>query len=115
MNDKLKEIAVYDGLVLRQPKNSNYEAYYQRFDSDGLIRAEYPLKQLNKYLTSLDWLHPVAMKVLGELRNVYTIIGASKHLVSISVACAQPPINGEYSDLFNATYDAIVYLKNQSK
>ena len=121
MNDKLKEIAVCDGWELKTIYPLSGEPQKRRWYHDeksGASSSSIPEGDEAfdmSYLTDLNWLHPVAMKVLGELRNVYTLIGAYKHLVSISVACAQPPINGEYIDLFNAVYDAIVYLKNAKK
>jgi hypothetical protein len=91
MNDKLKIIAEYDGW-----KNVGVEL------------------MSSIYLTSLDALHPVAMKVLEELSKDWSF-KAEKLTATISFACTQPPINGEYTDLFNATVEGIIYLQNQSK
>jgi hypothetical protein len=119
MNDKLKIIAEYDGWVKMEESN-----LYRRNTHRYLDEME--------YLTSLDWLHPVAMKVLGELRELrssafndidnsgvrtvkecYDTI--TPYIDMIKQSCTQPPINGEYSDLFNATVEGIIYLQNQSK
>jgi hypothetical protein len=67
-----------------------------------------------KYLTSLDWLHPVAMDVLSKLHedNSFKKLNIE---ATIECSCVKPPINGEYIDLFNAVYEGIVYLQNQEK
>ena len=63
-------------------------------------------------LTSLDWLHTVAMKVLGELNELnYSYEEASIRYL-ITRGCVKKPINGEYVDLFNAVYDGIVFLND---
>ena len=59
------------------------------------------------YLTSLDWLHPVAMKVLGERKGRDD---AETVQSLIRVCCWIAPINGEYIDIFNAVYEGIVFL-----
>jgi len=91
MNDKLKIIAEYDGW-----KNVGVK----------LMRS--------MYLTSLDFLHPVAMKVL---RQLIAYADRESHIIETAIkqACCKPPINGEYSDLFDATVEGIIYLQNQSK
>jgi hypothetical protein len=64
------------------------------------------------YLTSLDWLHPVAMNVIERLVDVREM-EALRQYCSIRSKCAYAPVNGEYIDLFNAVYNGIVYLKEQ--
>jgi hypothetical protein len=91
MNDKLKIIAEYDGW-----KNVGVEL------------------MSSIYLTSLDALHPVAMKVMAALHKDWSF-NAEKLTATISYACTKPPINGEYIALFNATVEGIIYLKNHSK
>jgi hypothetical protein len=118
MNDKLKIIAEYDGW-----EYDNQVKGYCRANLALFFSKEDEVHE--KYITSLDFLHPVAMKVLGELEEarrkeisldtkpVYDII--STYIDMIKQSCAQPPINGEYSDLFNATVEGIIYLQNHSK
>ena len=152
MNDKLKIIAEYDGWVIKG--EPDFTAPYKIFvkelaHCDKMIPYTSPsgkeyddwAKEL-KYLTSLDWLHPVAMKVLGELRKIEAetareyesqplfvngVINEAKirarkidtaHacINSILVYCQIPANNyGEYPGLFNATVEGIIYLKNHSK
>ena len=66
-----------------------------------------------KDLTSLDWLHKVAMDVMEELEAML-IIPALQETIKIRSKCAYCPINGEYIDLFNAVYDSVVFL-NENK
>jgi hypothetical protein len=73
-----------------------------------------------KYLTSLDWLHPVAMEVMDKLTELFNdtmdgdvFMPVSDLEYNIKRSCYIRPINGEYIDLFNAVYEGIVYLKKQ--
>jgi hypothetical protein len=64
-----------------------------------------------KYLTSLDWLHPVAMNVMDVIRESRK--EHYQYYVSLILnACCERPINGKYIDLFNAVYEGIVYLNS---
>jgi hypothetical protein len=72
-----------------------------------------------KYLTSLDWLHPVAMDVMDKLTELFNttmhgdvFMPALDLIYNIKRACYIRPINGEYIDLFNAVYEGIVYLNS---
>jgi hypothetical protein len=131
MNEKIKTIADYDGWELCVTG-----ILYEK------IGTNQPLQYLDNlpYLTSLDWLHPVAMKVMEGIRakelelidyynnqpfhvdgdvNQEVIYGRQKVrigrlITNILLACSNRPINGEYIDLFNAVYDGIVYLKSQN-
>ena len=102
---KIETIAIYDGWY-------KGAATYQR-------KMLEPKKGLHilwiselQYLTSLDWLHTVAMKVLGELNELnYSYEEASIRYL-ITRGCVKKPINGEYVDLFNAVYDGIVFLND---
>lgn len=93
MNEKIKTIGIFDVLtsahngVHRDPAN---------------------------YLTDLNALHRVALDVMEELfqLNSTSIIRESIKLIGrIRSALLSQPINGEYTDLVDAVYDAIVYLK----
>lgn len=100
MNEKIKEVAEFDGwkhiegkALMKHPNHGHY------WHNEAL-----------PYLTSLDFLHPVAMKVLGQL---LAYADRESHIIETAIkqACAKPPINGEYTALVDAVYDAIVYLK----
>jgi hypothetical protein len=124
MNDKLKIIAEYDGWVDSGRKHISLD-YGNIYTKKGkytkrreMFFSEFP------YLTSLDWLHPVAIKVMGELEEarrkeisldtkpVYDII--STYIDMIKQSCTQPPINGEYTKLFDAVADGIDYLNSKN-
>ena len=114
MNDKLKIIAEYDGWVDSGRKHISLD-YGNIYTKKGkytkrreMFFSEFP------YLTSLDWIHPVAMKVLDGLRNVQDE-QKSYYISSIRAHCSTSPINGEYIDSFNATVEGIIYLQNHSK
>lgn len=71
------------------------------------------------YLTLLDWLHPVAMKVKNKLSHMKNTSGFdyTENLTCTSLynlimrGCTQEPnSNGEYTDLFNAVYDGIQFI-----
>jgi hypothetical protein len=134
-NEAVRLVAEYDGWVVALPHTRKGEPMMDKPTSSA---CEY-LSNL-KYLTSLDWLHPVAMKLLNELRakelelidyynnqpfhvddivNQEVIYAKRKFrnggaITNILLACSAAPINNEYIDLFNAVYDGIVYLKSQT-
>lgn len=132
MNDKLKIIAEYDGWVIKGEPDftAPYKIFVKEFPSyDKMIPYISPTgneydgweKEL-KYLTSLDWLHPVAMNVLDKLTELFNdtldgdvFVPVSDLEYNIKRSCYIRPINGEYIDLFNATVEGIIYLKNHSK
>ena len=67
------------------------------------------------FLTSMDYLHPVAVKVLDDLA-VYFKPKSSRHRSNIIYCCRiKPNDKGEYTDLFNATYNAIVFINSQKE
>jgi hypothetical protein len=150
MNEKIKTIAEYDGWeVIGEPEfKPPYKIWAKQLpQGDKVIPYISPSgkeysdwhKEL-KYLTSLDWLHPVAMKVMEGIRakelelidyynnQPFRVDGDVNHEViyakqkiriehgisNILLACSFAPINGEYIDLFNAVYEGIVYLKSQN-
>jgi hypothetical protein len=150
MNEKLKIISGYDGwVVIGEPEfKPPYKIWSKQFpQGDKMIPYISPsgeeyndwYKEL-KYLTSLDWLHPVAMRVLKELRakelkliDYYnnqpfhvegdlneTVLKAKsinkleQMVANMHYAFLCDPVNGEYIDLFNAVYYGIVYLKSQN-
>lgn len=124
--DKVKVIAVYDGWELRgEPEFiPPYKIWIKQLPSGTKLipyispsGKEYDdwAKEM-KYATSMDWLHPVAMKVLDGLfvRDLIYNENAQWSRATIRQYCATKPINGEYIDLFNAVYEGIGFL-NQNK
>lgn len=67
-----------------------------------------------KYLTSMDWLHPVALKVLDKLKEISDNDSALYMRSAIRSHCSTRPDNGQYIDLFNAVYEGIIFI-NQNK
>ena len=105
--DKIKVIAEYDGM-------STFETEHDLFFKRGVgctpENYDYHLLHL-KHLTSLDSLHPVAMKVLNSL-TCEDKGDLPTEFWNIVNCCHFPPINGEYIDLFNAVYDGIEFLNS---
>jgi len=89
MNEKIKEIAEFDGWVY--PYKSESEI------------ANAP------HLTDLNALHRVALDVMDRLQafNYYSDM--------IRNSLTERPINGQYTYLVDAVYEAIVYLKKYEK
>ena len=100
-NEKIKEIAEFDGW-----KFKGSLAYIE--DSAGnIVKGSYEWrKDYLPYLTDLNAMHRVALDVMDRLQafNYYSDM--------IRNALTERPINGQYTDLVDAVYDAIVYLKN---
>lgn len=69
-----------------------------------------------RYGTSMDWLHPVALKAYSELIDCQynDISDITDKCETIQSAMMRKPINGQYIDLFNAVYEAILLI-NQNK
>lgn len=69
-----------------------------------------------KYTTSLDWLHPVAIKVKDELKlclnNNYT---SSRFYREIEKWCFVGSVSGEYMGLLMAVAYAIQFLNQQKQ
>ena len=104
---KIETIAIYDGWeedCILEPGSTMLWRHKER---DGFRW----FKDM-PYLTSLDWLHPVAMKVLHDavLIAKFDDISLMKKIIR---ACSCAPINGEYISLFNAVYEGIVFLNEQ--
>lgn len=116
--EKIKAIAEYDGMSTFE---TEHDLFFKRGVGCTTENYDYHLLHL-KYLTSLDWLHPVAMKVLDELEIIpkpkhektewWFRCGCKGKSTMITVRCSFKPINGEYIDLFNAVYDGIVFLNS---
>lgn len=131
-NEMLQVIAEYDGWELRgEPEFiPPYKIWVKQLPSGTKLipyispsGKEYDnwIKDM-KYLTSLDWLHPVALRVLNNLVSEFNIstkfntyVCASDHIANIKKAMYKPPVNGEYIDLFNANYEAILFIKQNKE
>lgn len=102
MNEKIKEIAEFDGWVISE---------YQPFSDTVLYAKDEEYDRLDRmpYLTNLNALHRVALDVMDRLQafNYYSDM--------IRNALTERPINGQYVSLVDAVYDAIVYLKNHNQ
>jgi hypothetical protein len=105
--EKIKAIAEYDGM-------STFETEHDLFFKRGVgctpENYDYHLLHL-KYLTSLDWLHPVVMKLIDELRQLKDGEDLQHMHFVLRHHCAIPPVNGEYRDLFNAVMDGLLFLR----
>lgn len=66
-------------------------------------------KPITNYLTDLNALHRVALDVMDRTDMAYT------QQCAIVDALTERPINGQYTDLVDAVYDAIVYLKKHNQ
>lgn len=111
MNEKIKTIAEFDGW---------------KYDS-GIWIKYYPDGTKSKYmtppyLTDLNALHRVALDVMDAITELFNtpmdgdvFIHASDLEYNIKRSCYTRPINGQYTDLVDAVYEAIVYLKQHEK
>jgi hypothetical protein len=108
MQDKIKKVAVYDGYMPMKHMPSGY--------GGGEPKPPIPitLKRANKYLTDLNILHPLAMRVVDELRlnKYYPFCKTEVAEEDILSACGNKPNEqGQYLDLFNAVHDGIELLE----
>jgi hypothetical protein len=117
-NEIIKEIAVYDGWEIDETR---FTYYVQCKNKDKIkyccVDKKLDLSSnhmLHAYLTDLNILHRVAVKVYGEImEHVYEAYLPSQVLYNkIVYSIFKPPINGEYITLATATAEAIVYLKS---
>jgi hypothetical protein len=96
-NEIITELVSYDGWDIAQEKHTQL---------------------FNNYLTDLNILHRVAVKVYNEMQSKITDSDkgidwdASSHCNTILYALLDSPINGEYITLATATAEAIIYLKS---
>jgi hypothetical protein len=92
-NEIITELVSYDGWDIAQEKHTQL---------------------FNNYLTDLNILHRVAVKVFDELINSQHCDDKQELMnkaYNIHSAIMKLPINGEYITLATATAEAIVYLK----
>ena len=109
--EKIELVAVYDGWIKVGYAYLGGELMFQRKLNDAFGYDNKIIDNL-KYLTSLDWLHPVAMKVLDDVYAFNTPIG-SRIYGKIFNHCASKPKEGQYLDLFEAVVEGIVFINEQ--
>jgi hypothetical protein len=113
-NEIIKEIAVYDGYTFIQTVTDGY--FVREEDQEG-HEDIFTFIDLEEYLTDLNILHRVAVKVVNEIRQIldnsdnldFDLAGVNNTIIS---AMFDLPINGEYITLATATAEAIIYLKS---
>lgn len=102
MNEKIKTIAEFDGWNVPD----SYEWAICTKDTNVQYLRNLP------YLTDLNALHRVALDVMDRLYPVLVTEDAISAYCKVKDALlSRPNTNGEYTDLVDAVYDAIVYLK----
>jgi hypothetical protein len=112
-NEIITELLKYDGYTFIETVTDGY--FIREEDQEG-HEDIFTYIDLEEYITDLNILHRVAVKVLTQISE---ILDNSEDLdfdlasVNNTVCSAmfQLPINGEYITLATATADAIVYLK----
>ena len=111
-NEMLQVVAEYDGMSVFQ---TEHDLFFKRGIECTPESYDYHLLHL-KYATSMDWLHPVAIKAYSELIDCKynDISDITDRCQTIQVAILRKPVNGQYIDLFNAVYEAILFI-NQNK
>lgn len=94
MNEKIKEIAIFDGYIV----------------AGKWVQLDTP-----NYLTDLNALHRLALDVMERLYPILTTEEAISAYCKVKDTLLSRPINGQYTDLVDAVYDAIVYLKQHNQ
>ena len=113
MHDKIKAIAEYDGWEKRE-----HQPTRGRIIFDNSISSQWLDTLEHSYLTDLNTIHPVAMRVLDELETefiktnkydaVMVILPAQ---IVIKQAChTKPNESGQYIALVDAVYNGILLL-----
>lgn len=114
MNEKIKTIAEFDGWLII-PEGTYRECHNQTiwFGHGGKFDCYHDITAASDmpYLTDLNALHRVALDVMDRL-SPHRIVEIPLR-TAIQAALLSRPINGQYTDLVDAVYDAIVYLKNK--
>lgn len=114
MTDKIKVIAEYDGWY-NHTSNSYPEHKYMRHPSRGMLIVG----TINtSYLTDLNTLHPVAMRVLEDLETEFTKTNKYDAIkvimpaqIVIKHAChTKPNESRQYVTLVDAVYKGIILL-----
>jgi hypothetical protein len=118
-NEIITELLKYDGWEIYE---TDQLIEYNYFKNGNRIRCCHVIKgnelkdyfMLSEYLTDLNILHRVAVKVLDEMIKKILCDPKKEPLILLAIlqqSFKKPPINGEYITLATATAEAIVYLK----
>jgi len=108
MQDKIKKVAVYVGAFY----NKESDVWLLPSKSENIV-----LITLNIFLTDLNILHPIAMRVVDELLAIQKAEGKYNYTIVCAVdlinrRCAvKPNEQAQYLDLFNAVYDGVELLE----
>lgn len=111
-NEIIKEIAVYDGYT---HKEAETDGYFVREEYQEGYEYIFTYIDLGAYLTDLNILHRVAVKVWGKLigSDIEDRAELRKSLELIENSFMYPPNEqGEYTHFATATAEAIIYLKS---
>lgn len=134
--EKIKVVAEYDGWKVI-PEGTYNECHNQTtwYGHGGNFGCYHDIKSEAEmlYITSMDWLHPIAMKVIDELKQrvlitanqytgsddndkpLYAIIKDAEYRIgNIQSHCSFEPVLDQYIDLFNSTYEGIELINKQS-
>jgi len=124
--EKIEIVAMYDGWVKVGYSYLGGELLFQKKINHTFGYDNKSIDEL-KYITSLDWLHPVAMKVQVEILVFARDISAKaeadcnslrlciRKQSSIASACSRPCQNGQYLDLFESVVEAILFINQQKQ
>jgi hypothetical protein len=117
-SEQIRVIAEYDGWRLKpistagSPKTKRWFHPTLKGLGGRLSLMEHKLDSM-PYLTDLNYLHKVAMRVLDELEAYIDNPKTTNYRTGIYFGCRQKPnAQGEYTDLLQATYNGITYLNN---
>jgi hypothetical protein len=114
-SEKIELVAVYDGWRKQTTFRSTPWYLKDGVDEGGNI------EHFNKYLTSLDWLHPVAMRVKKQLEDIMNnqremcTRDTYFYIEQIDGSCAENQKDGQYIDLFEAVVLAILFINDQKQ
>ncbi len=116
LKDKIKLIAEYDGWKFIEAERHNKHTFPDRFVKtiDGATECRH-FDYMNTYLTDLNWLHPVAIKVLHEGEKIENPFVWEEHIQPVTNSAWCKPFCGQHIDLFNAVAVAIKFLNSQKK
>ena len=108
--EKLRILAGYDGWKQYPQSQMQWAKHVEEIEDVSYSKQWLKNSELSIYVNSLDWLHPVAMRVIDELQGKHDD-GLSKGVICrLKEACHTKPINGEYLDLYAATIAGIEFI-----
>jgi hypothetical protein len=118
--EKIELIALYDGWektgisrLENKGSLSEYKCLFRKSFTDS-FRINNQMLENMPYLTDLNWLHPVAMKVLYHVSSINKPIGYRIYC-RVFNHCASKPKDGQYIHLFEAVVCAIQFLNEQKQ